>query len=139
MYLRISSAFMLAALLAACSSNNATDAEAASAAGRTGSGTPGAVASVPCALVGAKSFTADCSVEREVRQGKTLVTVHHPDGGFRRLIELEGGKRFAAADGSDQVSIVANGREVEVTLGDDHYLFPAAAPGAEASASASAR
>lgn len=83
--------------------------------------------SVPCALAGSRSFTAQCAIERVSTGGKTILTVRHPNGGFRRLIELDGGKRYAAADGSDEVSIEANGAEIEVTLGDDHYLFPAPA------------
>ncbi len=119
MFLRISSAVLLAAVLAACSSESGTSA----AAGEGSSGAPAVSVKVPCALAGAKSYTAECAVERDSRDGKVLVTLRHPDGGFRRLIELDGGKRFAAADGSDEVAIEANGKEIEVTLGDDHYLF----------------
>ncbi len=116
MFLRISSAVLLATL-AACSSKSASP----EAAGQSGE----AAATVPCALAGAKTFTAACGVERSSLDGKAIVTLRYPDGGFRRLVELEGGKSFAAADGSDEVAIEANGKEIEVTLGDDHYLFPA--------------
>ena len=139
MYLRISSAVLMLAALVGCSSKVAPSADASTATAPDGSGWPGKVTSVPCALAAAKSFTAACTIEREIREGKVQLTVHHPDGGFRRLIELDGGKRFAAADGSDPVSSVANGQDIEVTLGDDHYLFPAAAPGPQAGTSAPAR
>jgi len=82
---------------------------------------------LPCALAGSRSFTANCATEKVTSAGQTIVTVHHPNGGFRRLIELEGGSRYAAADGSDEVHVERNGAEIEVTLGDDHYLFPAPA------------
>ena len=121
MFLRIFNAVLLAAVLAACSPESSTSA----AAGEGPSGASAASSKVPCALAGAKSYTAECVLERDSRDGKVLVTLRHPDGGFRRLIELDHGKRFAAADGSDEVAIAANGKEIEVTLGDDHYLFPA--------------
>jgi hypothetical protein len=110
-----------ALLLGACSSGG-SDSKAQ---------TPAAAASdaqsVPCALAGSRSFTANCATEKVTSEGQTIVTVRHPNGGFRRLIELEGGRRYAAADGSDEVHIEPNGAEIEVTLGDDHYLFPAPA------------
>jgi hypothetical protein len=119
MFLRIFSAVLLVAL-AACSSKTP-------ASGQPEVSEAAAADSVPCAIAGAKTFTAQCAIERSAAEGKSLVVVHHPDGGFRRLFELQGGKSFAAADGADRVEIEANGAEVEVTVGDDHYLFPAPA------------
>ena len=123
MFLRTSSGILLLAL-AACSSK----------AGDQGAGgglfgtAQGPAEEVTCALADAKTFTSVCTIERVNQDGKAIVIVHHPDGGFRRLIELDGGKNFAAADGSDEVAIEPNGKEVEVTVAGDHYLFPA--PGA---------
>ena len=123
------SAIVIALLLSACSSGGDAGQQAAVQAqgGAADAAKPDAPGSVPCALAGARSFTGSCKVERLTAGGKTIITVRHPNGGFRRLVELEGGKRFAAADGSDEVSIERNGSEIEVTLGDDHYLFPAPA------------
>ena len=90
---------------------------------------------VPCALAGAKLFKQDCTLERSSGDGRQIVVVRHPDGGFRRLIALDGGRRYAAADGADKAEIVPNGKDIEVTVEDDHYLFPAPAstpPGANA-------
>ena len=134
MFLRISNAAFLLAAMTACSQGGSPASEASAAAGQAGGGAPGAVTSVPCALGGAKSFTAACTIERESRDGRTMLTLRHPDGGFRRVIELGGGTSFAAADGSDEVAIGANGQEIEVTLGSDHYLFPAAAAATSAPA-----
>ena len=115
MFLRISSALLLAAL-AACSGKSGSEA----------GGQSGAISlAVPCALDGAKTFITTCDVERSSVDGKSTLTIRHPDGGFRRLVELDGGKSFAAADGADDVAIEASGKEIEVTLGEDHYLFPA--------------
>ena len=127
MFLRISSAVLLAAL-AACSSKSGSSGAATQGAGQGTSQSGETAAMVACALAGAKTFTADCRVERSQTDGKTVLVLRHPDGGFRRLVEMDGGKSFAAADGSDDVAIEANGKEIEVTLGEDHYLFPA--PGA---------
>jgi hypothetical protein len=128
MFLRISSAVLLAAL-AACSSQSASS-------GASGqSGEAAVAAPVPCALAGAKTFTTTCDVERSTADGKTILTVRHNDGGFRRLVELEGGKSFAAADGAEEAAIEANGKDIEVTLGDDHYLFPAPAGASTAAGS----
>ena len=122
MFLRISSAVLLAAL-AGCSSQKVTP----ETEGQAGKAAPSAVTAVPCALADAKTFTASCEIERRNIDGKFIVTVRHPDGGFRRLVELDGGKAYSAADGSDEVALEANGKEIELTLGDDHYLFPAPA------------
>ncbi len=129
MFLRISSALLVFLALAACSSKEdaggSSEGTGAAAGGAVGSG---AAQSVACALAGGRSFTARCAVESSTLDGKTVITLLHPDGGFRRLIVLEGGKRYAAADGSDEVVIEANGAETEVTLGDDHYLMPVPKP-----------
>jgi hypothetical protein len=118
MFSRTSSVLLGLAVLPGCSEQapHAVDAM---------SGEP---STVPCALRGAKSYSAECRIEREVRDGRTIITVRHPDGGFRRLVESADGLRYSAADGAQAVEIVPNGKEIEVTLGDDHYLFPAPGP-----------
>ena len=120
MFLRISSAAIVALVLAACSSGG----DAGDSVGTDGASATSAAQTVPCALAGSRSFTAQCGLETSNSDGKSIVTLRHPDGGFRRLIALEGGKRYAAADGSDEVVLEVNGAEIEVTLGDDHYLLP---------------
>jgi hypothetical protein len=120
MFLRISSAAIVALALAACSSGG----DAGDSVGTDGASAASAAQTVPCALAGSRSFTAQCGLETSTSDGKSIVTLRHPDGGFRRLIALDGGKRYAAADGSDEVVLEVNGAEIEVTLGDDHYLLP---------------
>ncbi len=131
MSLRISSAVLLLTALAACSSQSTPSGEAATTSASTAAGggsAAGLAASVPCALAAAREYKASCSVERSSSDGRTVLTLRHPDGGFRRVIELDGGRRFAAADGAHEVAQQANGQEIEVTIADDHYLLPA--PGA---------
>ena len=90
-------------------------------------GQPATTTPVPCALAGSASFTSDCTAERTSTDGKPILVIRHPDGGFRRLAVLDGGRRFAAADGSDAAESIANGKEIEVTVGQDHYLLPSPA------------
>lgn len=126
---RIYSLLLLALCLSACSIKDGEgNAGEEADKGSDAVAAPGVPKTVPCALAGAKAFEQDCAVDRFRRDGNSYVTVRHPDGGFRRLLELDGGKRYAAADGADPVEMNANGAEIEVTVGDDHYLFPNPAP-----------
>ena len=116
MFLRISSAVLLA-VLAACSAKPVAG----------GPDDPKAER-IACALADAKTFTSACLVERSSQGGKNLVTIHHPDGGFRRFEVLADGHSLATLDGADPVEVTPNDKDTEITVGDDHYLFPA--PGA---------
>jgi hypothetical protein len=74
-----------------------------------------------CALAGAEAFQRQCTFERG--EGG-LLTIHHPDGGFRRL-QLRGGE-LLPADGADQGTLTSlpNGR-VEWSIDRDRYRLPA--------------
>ena len=126
MFSRISSAILLAASLAACS---VKDDAGATAQGEGGDavGAAAQIAEVPCALAGSKRFGDRCAVEHLSQDGKRYVLLRHPDGGFRRLIELEDGKRYAAADGAESADMTPNDGGIEVSVGDDSYLFAAPA------------
>jgi hypothetical protein len=115
MYLRISSALLLLSL-AACSQGNSEEGQAEVAGGSK--------ETVPCAFGEVKEFKNSCMVERSTAEGKSYVTLWHPDGGFRRLEVLDGGKGYATADGADDVEGGPNGKEFEVVVGDAHYLMP---------------
>ena len=55
-----------------------------------------------------------------------LLTVRHPDGGFRRLQVVKDGRGLIAADGADVATVTPLGpREVEVLLSGDRYRLPA--------------
>ncbi len=115
MFLRTSSALVLLSL-AACS--RATDGEGSNAVAE------GPRETVSCAFGEVKAFKETCTVERSEADGKSYVTLWHPDGGFRRLEVLDGGKGYASADGAEAAQGVANGKEVEVVVSDAHYLMP---------------
>ena len=128
MFLRISSAALVLAALAACSQEPEEGAPGASGQpAEAANAAASAPLAIPCALAGTRQFKDECQLERSAQDGKPAVILRHPDGGFRRLAELDGGKRFAALDGADVVEIEQSGQELEVTVGDDHYLFPASA------------
>lgn len=121
---RRAAGLLLLAMLAACSRG-----EDGEAAGGTQGKTAAAVedTGVRCALAGAEDFAADCT--REVSKGLDgeTWTVRQPDGGFRRFVLIDGGTRIATADGADEVRTERVGADLEVRVGRDRYLFPAAA------------
>jgi hypothetical protein len=90
--------------------------------------THGAV--VPCALAGAKTFKPDCAVERMTASDGLMLVLHHPDGGFRRLLVTTDGRGVVTADGSDQATVaVIDPGTIEVTVGEDRYHLPATVKG----------
>lgn len=81
---------------------------------------------IDCALSGASDFTRDCTVEQSASDGGAILTVRHPDGGFRRLQVTQDGRGVAAADGSVSAQVrVAGDHQIEVQLGNDRYRLPA--------------
>jgi hypothetical protein len=121
---RISSAFLILAL-AACGEPKAdtkvlakAEAEQAVAAAEDGR--------VQCAPGGAKAFARVCEIERAESDGELVLTMRHPDGGFRRLLVASDGRGVVAADGAEPAVVtLAGADEIEVALGDDHYRLPA--------------
>lgn len=67
-----------------------------------------------------------CTVE-QVRDADGLVlTLRHPDGGFRRLRVTADGRGVIAADGAEPVKVTIVGPgDIEVAVGGDHYRLPA--------------
>lgn len=99
-------------MLSACSSGEgyplaATDAE-----------------SLDCALNGASDFAADCAVERSRHGEVLLLTVRHPDGGFRRFEVLNDGHGLAMADGAATARTTLSGEMLELAVEADRYRFP---------------
>lgn len=76
---------------------------------------------IECALGAGAEFERVCTVERVQLEGEEQLVVHHPDGGFRRLIVLKAGKGVAPADGAGAVAqnIVAD--SLEVAIDGDRY------------------
>ena len=81
---------------------------------------------IDCATDGAAAFARDCRVEPVIEGARHLLVVHHPGGGFRRLLKVDDGRGVVAADGVVPATVawLADGR-LEVTVGSDRYRFPA--------------
>ena len=94
--------------------------------GTGGSGLPPLKSTtIACALTGSTTFDSTCSVERVEVEGKILLTVFHPDGGFRRFEQLPDGSGLAAVAGADAVTQTLSGDILEVSLAGNRYRFPA--------------
>ncbi len=79
---------------------------------------------VDCALAGAAQFTPSCAAERAERDGTLVLTVRHPDGGFRRFDVLKDGHGLATSDGAELAQVALDGQMLAVSVGPDRYRFP---------------
>lgn len=115
---------LLSLALGACQKRGG-NADAGSAAAPAANG-----ARVACALHGTGVFEANCPIERVVSGDGLVLVIHHPDGGFRRLLVTTDGHGVVTADGSEGavVSVVDPGT-IEVAVGDDRYHLPATVQG----------
>lgn len=103
---------MLVSLLAACSSSSEPPPVAAGD------------EHIVCAVGGAGKLAEVCAVERSVKDGMLTLIVRHPDGAFRRFDVMTDGSGLAVTDGAEPAqSRLVNGK-LDVTVGDDRYLFP---------------
>ena len=80
---------------------------------------------IDCAVGPGTEFGPDCLVEREVRDGETLLVVRQPTGGYRRFVQLADGGGLAAADGADEVTSAYRDGMLEVSIAEERYRFPA--------------
>ncbi len=86
---------------------------------------------VQCGRGDAKAFARVCDVERAETDRGLVLTMRHPDGGFRRLLVASDGRGVVAADGAEPAMVTLVGSdEIEVAVGDDHYRLPATMKGA---------
>lgn len=118
MSLRISSAGLALLLLAGCDSEQAgsllADEEPVAAPGET----------VDCAIGQVKDLGPNCTLER-VSTGE--IVIHHPDGGFRRILRDATTGALAPRDGVDPLVPGAAGEgTVSFAIGPDRYAIPQA-------------
>lgn len=108
-------------LLAGCGSN--PDSSTANTA-------PGGKAAehIACAH-GSGTLAKDCLVERTATPQGLVLTLRHPDGGFRRLLVTKDGRGVVAADGAQPAKVAIEGEGIAVAIGGDHYLLPATIKG----------
>lgn len=68
---------------------------------------------------------ARCAVSRASIDGRTLLTVTEPDGGFRRFA-VDGDGAIRTADGAAPARVArGEGGTIEVMVEDDRYSLPA--------------
>ncbi|MBC2666270.1 hypothetical protein H7F51_12145 [Novosphingobium flavum] len=77
---------------------------------------------VACAIGDGAQFAEACAVERTVQDGKAVLVVRHPDGGFRRFIVEPDG--LALADGAGVAKVAAVGGLLDVSVEHDRYRIP---------------
>ncbi|MDE2564028.1 MAG: hypothetical protein KGL48_17460 [Sphingomonadales bacterium] len=82
---------------------------------------------IDCALGGSAQFEKHCWVETDSANGRKVLVVRAPDGSFRRFIAVDDGRGAVPADGSEDATAQwVGGGKLQVTVGSDRYLFPAA-------------
>ena len=89
---------------------------------------------IVCAPAGNAAFSRQCTLDRVQSTEGLILTVHKPDGGFRRLLVVKDGRGVIAADGAEaaKVTIVAD-HQIEVAIGGDRFRLPATMKGKGAS------
>jgi hypothetical protein len=80
---------------------------------------------IDCAVSGAAAFARECVVERTPADEGLILTVRHPDGGFRRFEVTDDGTGVATADGAQAAKVSLREGGIEVAVGTDRYRFPA--------------
>lgn len=114
---KLGCACALSVMLAGCGSND-------------GAAPPPGGLRIACATRGS-TFEETCFVERSNTGKGSILTLHRPDGGFRRLLVAKDGSGVAAADGADPVTVTPRSpTEVEIEVDGARYRLPArTAPG----------
>ena len=112
--------------LAACHPPTAGQPDAARTNAKSAANAQAADARIPCATGGAATLTRTCTVDRETSPRGLVLTLHHADGGFHRLLVTRDGHGVIAADGAQGASVAIVGPdEIEVRIGGDRYRLPA--------------
>lgn len=118
---------LLAAALAACGESR-TDTQVLAKAEANQAAAAADEGRVNCAPAGTQAFARVCEIERAESDRGMVLTLRHPDGGFRRLLVTNDGRGVVAADGAEPAVVtLVGGDEIEVAIGDDHYRLPATA------------
>lgn len=79
---------------------------------------------IECALAGAGTFDRTCAIERSESADGLVLTVLHPEGGFRRFTVANDGRTLTVADGAQVASVVPADDAIEVAVGLDRYRIP---------------
>jgi hypothetical protein len=96
---------------------------------------------IACAIGGATEFSRVCQIEQSQTDNGLILTVRHPDGGFRKLQVVKDGRGVIPADGADPATVKLSGTKgIEVSIAGNRYLLPATVkqPAAMSAANATA-
>jgi hypothetical protein len=140
MYLRISSVAGLALALAACGGvADKTNVDPMAQAEADADKTAADDGRIACAVSGATVFSRVCQIEQSQSEAGLLLTIRHPDGGFRRLQVTKDGRGVVAADGAETAKVTPIGpKEIEVVVAGNRYRLPATVKGAASPSAAPA-
>lgn len=78
---------------------------------------------IECALHGADSFDANCLLVENQAVDGPVFSVHHPDGGFRRLDLADTPAGFMEGDGSFTGNSYREGEYVVLKIDNDRYRW----------------
>lgn len=81
---------------------------------------------IECRIGAATGFDRTCIVERTIGPDGLILTIRHPDGGFRRFLVTTDGRGVVAADGAEPATVTVEGGDgILVAIGGDTYRLPA--------------
>ena len=124
MSMRISSLILLPLAIAGCGERRADQATLAKAEAEQGAAAEDE-GRVLCAHSDG-DFARVCTIDREQTDTGLILTIHHPDGAFHRLLVTTDGRGVVAADGAQKAVVTVIGPDrIGVSLAGDHYQLPA--------------
>ncbi len=77
---------------------------------------------IECAIGAGAEFASVCKLERVA--GAQQITIHHPDGGFRRLTSDPETGALAPLDGADPLVMELGEGMIQFAIGSDRYRLP---------------
>ncbi|MFN4019287.1 MAG: hypothetical protein ACK4IC_02085 [Erythrobacter sp.] len=78
---------------------------------------------IACAIGAGADFSPVCTLEKAA--GTSQIVLHHPDGGFRRLVRDPATGALATRDGADPLVQEARTQDaVQFAIGADRYRIP---------------
>jgi hypothetical protein len=79
-----------------------------------------------CRPPGAAAMMKGCRVEHAKSPDGIVLTVRHPDGSFRRLLQVKDGRGVIAADGAETAKVsAADSKNIDVEIDGALYRLPA--------------
>jgi hypothetical protein len=83
-------------------------------------------APIACQPPGATAMSDTCTVESMKTPDGIVLTIRHPDGSFRRLLQVNDGRGVVAADGAEPATVkAADDKRIDVAIGGARYRLPA--------------